>query len=165
MRWSLPTQTGKALDLPDVTVAVIGFAPTDVKLYNPEIDHDVSKYIAERLYVNDIQVIVPDVVNAWLDEHPNWDHPEEVGEAMDVNYVIEVDLESFSLYEQNSASLFRGRTVAMVSVYEMDEFGHGDRIFIKEIDFVFPTEIPRSTSSILQSYVCAAHVAGQFFRW
>lgn len=137
-------ETKKSLDLPDVTVAVICYAPTEVKLYNPEIDDELSKFVAERLFVNKIQVRRPDVVNAWLDEHPDWDHAEEVGAAMEVNYVIEIDLESFSLYEPNSASLFRGRTVAMVNVYEMDESGHGEQIFVKEIDFEFPTEIPRS---------------------
>lgn len=139
-------ETGKALDIPDVTVAVICYAPMDVKLYNPSIDHELSRIVAQQLFVNGgINVIRPDFVNAWLDENQDWDHAEEVGAAMEVDYVIEIELESFSLYEPNSAALFRGRTVALVNVYEMDDRGRGEEIFTKEIDFVFPTEIPRST--------------------
>jgi hypothetical protein len=144
-------ETGKALDLPDTTVAVICYASTDVRFANPNIDHELSQVVANQLFLNDIAVVRPDVVNAWLDEHPDYDHAEEVGAAMQADYVIEIELESFSLYEQNSAALFRGRTVSLVNVYEMDEMGHGERIFVKEIELVFPTEVPRSTYELPQA--------------
>ena len=42
-------ETGLALDLPDTRVAVICYAPTDVKLYNPNIDHELSQIVAGQL--------------------------------------------------------------------------------------------------------------------
>lgn len=144
-------ETGQALDVPDVTVAVVCYAPTEIRFANPSVDHELSRAVAQQLFLNGIAVIQPEVVNAWLDENPDWDHAQEVGAAMDVNYVIEIELESFSLYEQNSAALFRGRTVALVNVYEMDEMDRGERIFEKEIELVFPTEIPRPTYEMPQA--------------
>lgn len=145
-------ETGKALDLPEVTVAIVCYAPTDMKLDYPKVDNEVSTTVAYRLAQNDIQVINPDVLRAWLDQNPDWEHPEEIGEAMKATHVIEIELASFDLYEQNSTNLFRGRTEAYVSVYEMDDAGRGDRIYSKDLNFVFPTEVPRPADVPLTSF-------------
>jgi hypothetical protein len=138
-------QTGKSLDKPEVTAAVICYAGTDLKVKNPKIDLEVSSMVAYQLAANDIKVVHPDTVNAWLDEHRDWEKAEEVGQALKANYVIEIELEEFSLYERNSASLFRGRAEGYVNVYELDEHGRGERIYSKDLSFVYPTEVPRST--------------------
>ena len=57
--------------------------------------------------------------------------------------VIEIELADFELYEENSTELYRGRTEAYINVYEIDESGHGERLYSKELDFMFPTEVPR----------------------
>ncbi|MEG8007454.1 hypothetical protein U2444_14745, partial [Listeria monocytogenes] len=46
----------------------------------------------------------------------------------------------------NSTTLFRGHTEAYIHVVEMDEAHEtGERIFSKEVDFFFPTRVPRSS--------------------
>lgn len=138
-------ETGLSLKGKDITVAVVCYAPTELKWNFPKIDAEVSSAVAWRLADNGINVILPDYIRAWVDEHPDWERADEIGRAFEVDYVIELELASFTLYEENSTTLFRGRTEAYVNVYEMDESGEGERIFSKEIDFAFPTRVPRST--------------------
>jgi len=138
-------QTGKGLDRRDITVAVIGYADTDMKVRNPKIDAEIASLVAYRLAANKINIVHPDTVHAWLDEHPDWEKPAEVGQGLKADYVIEIELLSFDLYEEHSASLFRGRTEGYVNVYEMKDDGSGDQIYSKDLNFVFPTEVPRST--------------------
>jgi hypothetical protein len=138
-------QTGKGLDRPDITVAVIAYADTKMKVENPKIDVEIASMVAYRLAANKINVVHPDTVHAWLDEHPDWEKAEEVGAGLQADYVIEIELESFGLYEEHSASLFRGRAEGYVNVYEIGAEGFGERIYSKDLSFVFPTEVPRST--------------------
>ncbi len=139
------SQTGKGLDRPDITVAVIGYADTRMKVENPRIDAEIASMVAYRLAAHKINIVHPDTVHAWLDEHPDWEKAEEVGRGLKADYVIEIELESFDLYEEHSASLFRGRTEGYVNVYEIDADGFGERIYSKDLSFMFPTEAPRST--------------------
>jgi hypothetical protein len=136
-------ETGKGLDNPEYNVAVICFAPTELKLLHPKVDLEVASTVAFRLRQNEIPVISPDTVHAWLDQNRDWDHPEEVGAALKATHVIEIELAEFDLYEENSTNLYRGRTEAYISVYELDESGTGERLYSKELDFMFPTEAPR----------------------
>jgi len=145
-------QTGKGLDDPKVTVAVVCYAPTDMQLDYPKIDAEIAASVAVRLFQNRIKVINPDIVRAWLDQHPDWEHAEEVGEAMQATHVIEIELSSFDLYEPNSTNLYRGRTETYVNVFEMDETGHGERIYSKELNVVFPTEVPRPVEVPLTTF-------------
>lgn len=138
-------ETGESLDRPEYRIAVICFAPTDMKLHHPKVDLEVASTVAYRLLQNEIPAINPDLVHAWLDQHRDWDSAEEVGEALKATHVIEIELADFSLFEQNSTQLYRGRTEAYINVYKMDESGGGHRMYSKELEFVFPTEVPRST--------------------
>jgi hypothetical protein len=139
-------ETGKALDNPDYKIAVICFAPTEMKLQHPKVDIEVASTVAFRFLQNEIPAINPDLVHAWLDQHRDWDNAEEVGAALKATHVVEIELAEFDLFEQNSTQLYRGRTEAYINVYEMDDSGGGDRIYSKEMQFMFPTEVPRSSA-------------------
>ena len=141
-------ETGKGLDNPDYRVAVICFAPTEMKLQHPKVDIEVAATVAFRLDKNEIPTINPDVVHSWLDQHRDWDNAEEVGAALKATHVIEIELAEFDLFEENSTQLYRGRTEAYINVYEIDDSGGGDRIYSKELQFMFPTEVPRSATEL-----------------
>ena len=78
----------------------------------------------------------------WIND---WDSPAEIGAALEVDYVIYIDLSDFGLFEPDSAQLYRGRAEGMVSVFQMDEDGHGDSIYSKEIVSKYPLKVARST--------------------
>lgn len=154
----------------DVTVAVICFAPKDVKYGFEKIDEEVAKYVTFRLHEHKIKVINPDRIKAWLDANKDWDKPEEIGQAFQTQYVIYIDLNEFSLYEEGSATLYRGRSEAIVSVWKMDEdFETADKIFSKEKVSTYPLRKPESTTDTTYSNFKARYLSrlseeiGRFF--
>ncbi|MDA0834377.1 MAG: hypothetical protein O2955_10500 [Planctomycetota bacterium] len=142
------TQTRKSFTDRDVSVAVVCYAPTELKWDFSEIDNELAKYVTYRLHEHHIKVINPDQIIAWIDKNPDWDRPEEIGEAFNCTYVVYIDLHEYSLYEENSANLYRGRAEGSVSVFEMDEVGHGEKIYSKEIISRYPLTAPKSTTEI-----------------
>ena len=137
-------ETGKDMDEHGVTVAVICTAPRGLKFTYNEVDHTVAEAVTFQLHQKGIEVIVPDVVQAWLDHNPDWTTPREIGEAMGVNYVIHINMHSYSLYEKNSATLYRGRSEYEVNVWEMLGEGEGEKIYSSEDTTVYPLRIHRS---------------------
>jgi len=108
------------------------------------------KYIVhETSLLAEIEVVNPDQVLAWLDENAdNWDEPSEIGKALGVKYVVYIDLESFNLWEENSHNLYRGHAEGVVSVFEIDGDGEGEKIYTKEITSRFPTIAPRAATEV-----------------
>ncbi|QDT64317.1 hypothetical protein [Calycomorphotria hydatis] len=140
-------ETGKSMTDFEVTVAVVCYAPIELKWDFDDIDQEVSEHIAYRLASHKIAVRNPDRVKEWLDNNKEWDKPEEIGEALDVTYVIYIDLNKFSLYEENASHLYRGRSEAVVSVIEMNGDGTGEKIYSKDLTSIYPLAVPRSTSA------------------
>jgi len=140
-KWTKTSMTDKG-----VSVAVVCFAPNEILLNNFKVDQSLSKYVANRLHQHRIKVMNPDRINAWMDQNPNWERAVEIGEAFGVTYVINIDLEDYSLYERDSPNLYRGRSQVHVRVWEMDDDGEGEKIYEKSLNSVYPLAVPRSTS-------------------
>lgn len=138
-------ETGLSMKKKEKTVAVVCFAPKEMLLEFPSIDHEIAAQLSYRLGENKIAIVKPDYIRAWIGSHPKWELPEEIGREFKADYVIEVELSTFSLYEGSSTTLYRGKTEADIHVTEMDETGNGERIFSKELDFHFPIRVPRSS--------------------
>jgi hypothetical protein len=144
-------QTSLSLAGKDKTVLVMCYAPTELKWDNDAVDYELAKHLAVRLNMNKIRVIDPDRVHAWLDKNKDWHKTAEVGKAFKVDYVIHVDLKDYSLFEENSSDLYRGRGDAIVSVVKMDEDKKdGSVVYSKELVSRFPTKAPVSVYE--QSY-------------
>jgi hypothetical protein len=141
-------ETQKSFTDKDVRVAVVCFAPDELKYQYSDIDHVLASRLAFQMQHRKIDMIAPDQVRYWLEENPNWDSPVEVGAAFDVSYVVYVDVSDFSLYESGSANLFRGRCEAIVSVYEMETDGTGRRIFSRDLTSAFPIHAPRAATEV-----------------
>lgn len=138
------SETGLSMTAKDVTVAVVCYAPKDVKWDFANIDHDLAKKVAYRMFQKKIKVINPDRVRDWLDRNPNWDSPDEIGAAFGATYVVHIEVNQFSLYEKNSSDLFRGRSEVLVNVWQM-EGETGEQIFSRDVESLYPRAVPRST--------------------
>jgi hypothetical protein len=143
---SFDRETKESMTDKGVTVAVVCYAPNEVRYNFENIDHELTRYVTFRLHEHHIKVINPDRVKAWLDENADWDKPEEIGAAFDTTYVIYIDLNDFSLYEDGSATLYRGRAEAIVSVWKMDKSGDAEKIFLEEVRSRFPLHQPKSAT-------------------
>lgn len=138
-------QTGKSMTTKGVTVAVLCEAPLELQHDFGKIDRELAKYLTFRLREHQVLAGHHEKVLAWLDEHPDWDSPSELGEALGVNYVIHIEIEQHSLFEKNNQNLLRGRTEGLLSVYEMSDSGGGKRIYTRDIRVRHPRLAPRST--------------------
>jgi hypothetical protein len=129
-------------------VAVVCFVPDEIRLNYIDVDKDIAKYIAHRLFQHDIKVVQPDRVQDWLDRHDDWDKPDEIGEATGATHVIFIDVHKYNLFEENSHDLFRGRAEVLVSVFKMQKGDQAEKIYTKELTSLYPLSAPRATSEI-----------------
>lgn len=141
-------ETSKCMTDKDIRVAVVCYASDELKYQFDSIDHIIASRLTNQLASKKIDVVSYDEIRTWLKDNPDWDTAVEVGAEFDVNFVVYVDVSDFSLYERDSNSLFRGRCDAIVSVYEMETDGDGKRIFSREINSLFPLQVPRSASDV-----------------
>ncbi|MBW3542788.1 MAG: hypothetical protein KY476_21205 [Planctomycetes bacterium] len=138
-------ETGHCMTDEGVTVAVVCYAPTELRYDYSRIDRDLARYVASRMHLHQIKVVSPDQIAAWLDEHPKWETPAEIGEATGASYVVYLELADYGLYEKNSVKLFRGRAEVLVSVWHMNEDGTGEAIYSRDLSSIYPLHMPRST--------------------
>lgn len=131
-----------------VQVAVVAYAPNELKYQYDSIDHMVAVGVGAKLKKNHVNVVNPEAIRGWLEDNPDWDTPDEIGAEFDVTYVVYLDISDFTLYEQDSRHLFRGRADAIVTVYEMKANGKGKRIFSRDLSSEFPRLAPRSASEV-----------------
>jgi hypothetical protein len=143
-------ETGQSFVGSDAKVAVICYVDPEVRLKYAKIDSELATYVAGLMQINKIDVVEPDYVRAWIDKHPDWETADEVGRDLEADYVIEIELVDFGLYEPHSATLFRGNATCYVNVYEVPETGEAERLFSKDVKFMFPTKIPRSTYDLTE---------------
>ena len=140
-------KTGVTLSQKEKTSLVLCYAPKSVRFNFDAVDRELAKYVSHRLNQNHIKVVDPDSVQAWLDEHPDWDKPEEIGRDFEVDYVILVEISDFGLYEEGNSNLFRGHSELLISVHEIEE-EDGSEIYSKELISKFPIHQPVSTSDM-----------------
>ena len=147
------TQTGESMSKPNVKVAVVGYAPPELQWNFPQIHQEVAAALAYSMGQHKIKVAHPDYVRAWVDEHRDWEDPAEIGRAFKCQYVVVVEINAFTLYEEGSTTLYRGKTEVFATVTKVDAEGHGDKIYTKSLEFAFPTKVPRSAyEQPLQSF-------------
>jgi len=139
-------QTKESMTDKEVTVAVVCFAPNEVLYGFENVHHELAKYVTFRLQEHKIKAVPPDYVKGWLEENKDWDKPEEIGAHFKATYVVYIDLNEFSLYEEGSGSLYRGQAEAIVSVWKMDDNGEAEKIFSAEKISKYPAQQPISTS-------------------
>ena len=139
-------ETKESMTDKDVRVAVVCFAPTEIRYSFESIDHELAQYVTHQLHAHKIKVVPPDLIKGWLDEHKDWDKPEEIGAYFKVKYVVYIDLNSFTLYEEGSSNLYRGRSESIVSVWKMDEVDtHAEKIFSVDKTSKYPLFQPVSS--------------------
>ncbi len=144
-------ETGDSFVGTESKVAVICYADPQLKLKYSKIDAEIATYVARLMQINRILVAEPDYVRAWIDKNPNWETADEIAEALECDYVVEIELVDFDLYEPHSATLFRGRTTAYVNVHKMEEnSSKSQRVFTRDVNFMFPTKVPRSTYELTE---------------
>ena len=140
-------QTKMSLKDDDKRIAVVCYAPKELKFDVEDVDAELAQHVAMRLNGHGMKVIAPSAVQNWLDQHDDWDSPAEVGRAVEADWVVYIDMQEYSLYEKGTMQLYRGRTTAMVKVFDMNE-DEGEEIFAKEVVSVYPIRVAKPAHEI-----------------
>jgi hypothetical protein len=144
-------RTGKSLSDEDVTVAIVCYAPTELRWDNSKVDEDIAKYVSNRLARQKIKVVTPERIQEWLDKNPEWDKPEEVGEHFKTTYVVFIEMEDYSLYEKGNQNIYRGRAEVNIVVWKMEDDGSAEKIYQKQLTSQFPLAVGTPSTEITYS--------------
>lgn len=127
------------------TVAVVCRPVVQLQYATGNVSGDIARSLGFLLKKNlgrRITVIDADRVAEWTDEH-TWEDFTEIGEALQADLVVGIDLQDFRLYQ--GQTLFQGRARGTVKVYDVKH--GGEVVFQKTLpQYVFPpnTGIPTS---------------------
>ncbi len=136
-----PTQYAKcklASDDKDKEVRVVILASSGLETRpefiraDRELAQDLVNQLRERFKKNKerVTVVQNSHVEKYKEEHPNWRSfdAQEVGKYFNADYVIDLEIESMSLYEPGSANtLFRGRAAIAISVVDVHHPSEGPK--------------------------------------
>ena len=143
------SMTKKSMTDKGVVVAVHCFADKTVLLDHSRVDRELARFVSARLHKHEIKVIQPDLVQRWIDQNPEYSGPEEIGLGVGATHVIQIDVPQFTIFEENSQDLYRGRSEVTVTVYEIDKENEtGEPIYDKKLISRFPLATPRSAQEV-----------------
>ena len=144
----------------DSKVVILASAPVDTQLAAfVHADRELYYLFAQQLQANiaackdKIRIAAPAKVLKYLEDHPNWQalDPADIGKDLDADYVIYLEIDKLSLYEEGSRNeLFRGKAEIAVKVFDCTKPGEPP-VFQKEYATVYPRSkgaIPVSDTSL-----------------
>ena len=106
------------------TVVVIPFIGAATHFNFASVDTELSELVVNllRQNVEEIKVVEPQRVWEWRDEHTGW-QLRDVGEAFKADYVVYLEISKFTLFEDRSPTLYRGKADILVEVADMHDDG------------------------------------------
>ena len=137
-----PTIDPEFTQLEDAKVVVVCYVPAKFRYSFDSVDTDIAKKLSRLLQekVDDIEVVESDLVASWLDQHANWSDVTEIGKEFQADYVVFADIQEFSIYEENSPNMYRGRSYVDIRVYDVKN--DGDIIYEIDLESLYPLGRP-----------------------
>jgi len=122
-----PAINAKFDELRGDKVVVVCDADFPVLINFNSVDSQLAQKLGQHLHdaypIRKIDVVSSGEVASWLDEHDDWTVA-EIGKAFDADYVLYVNVESFSVFEEHSSTMYRGRATVAIRVHDMSKDGN-----------------------------------------
>lgn len=154
--------TGTDLGKGKHRIAIVCSTPAAVESDLSSLNLDLIDGVTRRLKVNGVDVVDPDVVARWIDDNGGVvTDPAAMANAFDADFVAWIDIDQFSLKEDATSKLLRGRTNGFVRVYQIQDLD-GSKValsaFNSEFTSIFPShqpisELSRSKVSFQKEYI------------
>jgi hypothetical protein len=142
------TMTREDLTKGKHTVLVVCTAPDAIDSENSTLAYDLIDGVTRRMKLHGIKVINPDDVASWIDEHGGiGSDPSELAHEFETDYIVFIEVQSFSFREPNSPKLLRGQATGFVRAYEVHEIGGRKRVnnvYGAEFNSTYPKHQPVS---------------------
>lgn len=129
-------------------VLVVCTAPDSVDAEYSTLAYDIIDGVTRRMKLHGVDVVNPDLVAGWIDEHGGvGSDPHELAEEFDPDYIVFIEVQSFSYREPNSPKLMRGQASGFVRAFAVSNYnGHArvNNVFIREFNSTYPKHTPVS---------------------
>lgn len=136
----------------EVKVVILAYSSLETRPEFLRADREISGFLVQQLQQRfkdnkeKVTLVPVNKVEKYKDEHPNWRSldPQEIGQHFEADYVVDLSIDSLSLYEPGSANqLYRGRASVSIAVVDVTKPGE-DPIYKEE----YTTEFPRSRGPV-----------------
>jgi hypothetical protein len=130
-------------------VALVVHASRGAQFQHAGVDNDVARNVARELRENVKGIELCDIaeVREWRDEHEDFDLT-DVGEKFQADRVVYLEIYEFTLFQEQSSQLYRGKTKIHVQVADMEK--EGDIVFEEDVELEFPPSRPIPASDMSQ---------------
>lgn len=145
--------TGKSLAEKGKKTIVLATCPDSARSESPSLDVDLISQLSRRLKAHEVNIIDAHKVATWIDDNGGIEEDTElsaIGRKFGADYIVLVNLENFSIYEENSRQLYRGRSNGLVIVVEMQGEGKqkiAKKIYSKPFSTNYPAHQPISADT------------------
>ena len=132
--------------LKEKRVVVVCRQVASLQYVNGRVDQELAEHVAALLKknVSGIKLVEPRKVNEWMDENETGEQGfTEVGKAFKADMVLGIELERFSLLDNQT--LYQGKASATVKVYDCKT---GEVVFRKSRQTLYPPHFPIQTSEM-----------------
>ncbi|MBC8309337.1 MAG: hypothetical protein ISR75_02910 [Phycisphaerales bacterium] len=124
------------------SVAVVIDTDLAVHYEHPGISTSIAGGVAARIAKNtpDVKIVRPDLVARWQFETPQWSAmpSTDIAKSLQVDCVIFIDLQNYSLTPPGNQWLWEGRCSATVGIIEAESYEHDGFSDSYEIMVEFP---------------------------
>lgn len=137
-------------DLRGKKVVILPHALSGAMMDAPGAEREIADKVAKAIRENikKVQVVPSKKVSEWLEAHPDWTDPGDIGRDLDADAVIFLEFEQFQIQDPNSPGMFQGISSIRVSVvdlkYPEDEKGKPDETQPKESSVIY-SQVAQST--------------------
>lgn len=140
----------------DQRVVLLCTIPEFVRNDFPSLDTDLIDAMSIQLRRRRVDVVRQDQVEDWIEEQGGLiGEPHELATRaardLDADYILHVNVQGFSLGEENSERMFRGRVAAGVTAYAVAEVAGAHQalqVFVTRFASVYPAHHPITTESM-----------------
>lgn len=134
-----------------VTHALSG-TQTEFQSLDREITREIGRIMRDK--VKKIDIVDLDKVRAWMEGHPNWTDPSEIGKEFEADIVLFLEIEGFQCASPSSPGLLEGTAKTHVQAFELryptnskgkeltDKEKESHNIYDNYVDTVFPIRGP-----------------------
>jgi hypothetical protein len=128
-------------------VVVLAHVGRGVQFDYMGLDNDLVKGIVRELRENVHGIKLSDIneVRQWRDEHTDYELT-DVGREFKAARVLYIEVDKFTLYEQQSSQLYRGAAQIRIQVVDMDK--DGEVVFDQHLEPLFPGARPIPSSEM-----------------
>ena len=133
----------------DRKIMVVCSTPASVDDELSTLKLDLIDGVTRRMKVRGIDVVDPDKIASWIDDHGAVSDPSELAQDFDTNYIAWIDIKRFTFREESSPKLLRGKCTGFIRVYRVTPGPKGapkytDTVYETEFDETYPKLQPVS---------------------